>query len=168
MIPAKPCSCLHSLSPPWEILLVNKHYQQKHNFATSTAALTERLSVLWVSSDTAHVILQAAEKVRVHLFCGLHAGLFINQHTSGPVCRHPVQKGPRETSSFAWCSFLSGQIFLKWKNGNHFRKGHMVMAIPFPSFSASKRTWSNSCSAIRTLFPFSLLLLSGNSHIFIF
>lgn len=109
IVRAKPCSYLHSLSCPQEILLVNKHYQQKHNFATSTAALTA------LSSDTAHVILQAAEKVRGHLFCGFHAGLFINQQTSGPACRHPVQKGPREASSFAWCSFFSGPTFLKWK-----------------------------------------------------
>lgn len=57
---------------PGEILLVNKHYQQKHNFARA-AALTERLSVrgcLW----TDRVISPPAEKVRAHSSHGLHAG----------------------------------------------------------------------------------------------
>lgn len=77
--------------------------------------LQRGLSLLWLSSYTSHVTLQAAEKVRGHLFCGLRAGLFFNQQTSGPVCRHPVQKDPREPGRFAWCLFLSGQTFLKWK-----------------------------------------------------
>lgn len=65
-------------APGW-IQLVNKHYQQKHNFA-STAALTERAFSGVAVWEQIICNVTASEKARGHLFHGLHAGFFMDQH----------------------------------------------------------------------------------------
>lgn len=133
MIPTKPCSCLHSLSCPREILLVNKRYQQKHNFATSTAALTERAF--------------SAVAVFIHITCNptgsrKSEGSFI----LWPSCwfifltsKHLVlcadtqcRKIPENLAGLRGVCFYLVKHFSSGNSRNHFRKGHMVTAIPFP------------------------------------
>lgn len=94
--------------------------------------LQRGLSLLWLSSYTSHVTLQAAEKVRVIYSVAFVLVYFLTSKHLVLCADTQCRKIPENLAGLRGVCFYLVKHFSSGNSRNHFRKGHMVTAIPLP------------------------------------